>query len=151
MLLHVLTIKLRLFCYVIFLLFRYKKASKSVTVTASAATTVDFHLEPATLDDWSADEDFGIEENLSDVPMTTNDVHKLLSSLAQDFPDVISKSSVGKTEDGYDIEQIVITNEASEKTPEQKMRVALIGGLNGDEPIGMEILARFLRHITQGR
>ena len=37
------------------------------------------------------------------------------------------------------------------KSHREKVNVLLIGGLNGDEPIGTQMLMRLMRHLVEGK
>lgn len=57
-------------------------------------------------------------------------------------------SVIGETPGG---QEILVADMTSSQGSHDTMHVLLIAGLNGDQPLGPEILIRFVRHLLRGR
>ena len=56
---------------------------------------------------------------------------------------------MSKTDEGFIVPLVHLSMNLTNQK-QDKPHVLLIGGLHGDEPIGGEILVRFIRHILGG-
>ena len=123
-----------------------------MTVTDDAAVVVNFTLTASSLEVWSNLQDFGIEENLNTEDyMLYEEVKQFISDSVSENPNIASSKVLGQTSSGEDIDLLELSAEVQGLQDDQKLHVALIGGLNGDEPIGGEIIVRFARHLIEGK
>ena len=130
--------------------FRYSTESHAVDVGDGAATFLNFTLSPRNLEEWSVDYDFNIQENLKDDGyMGLEEVSTTLNDLSNDHPTMMIVSTLGQSTGHKDILEVTLTSDIRENNAD-KLHVGLIGGLPGDQPIGTEMLVRFIRHLLIG-
>ncbi|CAH1802479.1 unnamed protein product [Owenia fusiformis] len=123
----------------------YTPVSHSVVVGTNEAIQVNFTLSQSGIESWSQQHDFQISANIATDAYTT-DIDYQLNSLAKSHPDIGKYSSLGRTFEGHSIGHLQVSGITSGNVP----HVALLAGLNGDDPIGTEVLVRFARHLFEG-
>ena len=64
---------------------------------------------------------------------------------------VLQVSSLGTSTNGHDIPVVGLTSNLQEGNNHDKVNIALFGALHGDEPVGTEVLIRFIRHLVTGK
>uniref|UniRef100_A0A2C9JLP4 Peptidase M14 domain-containing protein n=1 Tax=Biomphalaria glabrata TaxID=6526 RepID=A0A2C9JLP4_BIOGL len=141
----------------------YKPQTFNVNVGPGAATYLNFTLEPKDSYRWSVEHDFDIKENMkADTYMNLNEIDKELMALASKNPMVAQfeyfgdVSTVGKIPMLHLSKNVSLpvhlsqTDDGSSHTEENKPHILLIGGLDGDSPVGRELLVRLSRHLVAG-
>lgn len=135
------------FCH----LFSYKQQSMMVRVTFDAAIDVNFTLEFSDIDHWYHTSDFGIAENqVNDAYLTNQEINNELRTLSLNNAKIMEYSLLYTTTQGNAIPLVHIATNLTNHE-HHKPHIALIGGSNGDEPIGTEILLRLIRHLLTGK
>jgi len=131
--------------------FSYKSQTFQVTVDDGAAVVVNITLTPLSNRAWSMTRDFDLKDNVDPVDYASVDsMTDEVSKLAADHPDLIDISSY-TAEAGRQLRVIQVTsNQTLRSNDTQKVNFALIGRLRASEPVGTEIVLRFLRHLVSG-
>lgn len=127
-----------------------------MTITEGvAAVTLNFTLTPLP-GSWSATHDFNLTRSVAPSdPLSIDQLFSEISTLAEARSDLVSLRLFG-TGGGGQLPVVEVTSGARRRrgretaAGEEKVGVALIGRLRGDEPIGTEIVVRFLRHLVAG-
>src|SRR6218665_409139 len=128
--------------------FSYESVTKTVTVTDESVVLVNFTLWPNLLNVWSEKNDFSIEKNIQvGEYLELDEIAEEVTTLASDHPDIVKVTVYGH--EGRDLHVIELTNHTT-GNKSQKVNVALIGRLRGAEPIGSEMVIRFLRFLVTG-
>ena len=99
--------------------------------------------------DWAAANDFSIPQNFSSYISNDNLTATLLEYQAL-YSEVIDLSPLGQTRSGSDIWAVEMGAQRDVENVIDMPRVALIGGLKGEEPVGRELLWRFIHHLGEG-
>ena len=76
-----------------------------------------------------------------------------LKDLASQHSEIAGVEPIGSTTRNRDILQIQLSTDMGTETStssQPKPHVVLLGGLEGDEPLGTEILMRLIRHLITG-
>lgn len=129
----------------------YASATHSVTVNDGAAIVVNFTLHGDALERWAKEYDFNTAGNLNGNEYTdVAALPTLLEGIQKNYPNYMKLSVIGQQELTTPLHMLEITNKQSNNTEDKKVQVALIGALKGDEPVGGEILMRFITHLGQG-
>ena len=121
-------------------------------MTEGAAAVANFTLEKVDFAAWSAKVDFGIDANLATTYVDGGLGATLAAIVAAADANLTTLTTLATTRAGNAV-HLVQLNAVHRKwviADVNKLRVALIGGMNGDEPIGAEVLVRFLRHLITG-
>ena len=71
--------------------------------------------------------------------------------MATHYADIVTLHTIGQTSSGANIHGVRLTSPEKGVMQEVKVHVALLGQLDGDEPVGAEILMRFLRNVIAGK
>lgn len=130
---------------------RYIPARRTVIVSNEAATFVNFTLTMQDLAKWSQKLDFGITANLQTSYMTSHQIYEFLHSISLTFPHDTRLTTFGKSQRGSDIYSLEVSSGLDALgVGNQRVHVVLIGAINGDEPVGTEVLIRFVRHLVEG-
>ena len=130
---------------------RYIPARRTVIVGNEAATFVNFTLTMQDLAKWSQKLDFGITANLQTSYMTSHQIYAFLHSISLTFPHDTRLTTFGKSQRGSDIYSLEVSSGLDALgVGNQRVHVVLIGAINGDEPVGTEVLIRFVRHLVEG-
>ena len=126
----------------------YGSHTQTVTVTDGSATKVNFTLETGFLE-WSEKYDFDNRLNLgADQYLNNKELHETLQKFAIDNKDIVKIFSNRAPNRERVLHFVMISNFDSDI--KDKPNVVLIGGIHGDQPIGREILIRFIRHLIDG-
>ncbi|CAG5120253.1 unnamed protein product, partial [Candidula unifasciata] len=117
----------------------YKPQSVIVKVTPGAAVIVNFTLEVSEQAHWSEDRDFGIKENMQgSMYMSHHAIVESFGYFARTYTSFVKyEELLSPVNGGYSV-------------PRNKPHVLLIGNMNGDSPVGTEVLMRFARHLITG-
>ena len=109
-------------------------------------------MEAESLQAWSHTSDFDIEENLKqDNYLTYSDIDNLFDEFEHDYPNIVQKIAYpGTTSGDPDLPSVQLKVASEGLLDEQKIRIALIGGLTEGSVIGAEVLSRFTRHLLKG-
>ena len=75
------------------------------------------------------------------------DAVKFIKSLASNHPRLIKTGSIGETQRGNNQISVLITNQNS--SGKEKLRVAIIGGIHGNEPISTDGLLLLIYQLTE--
>ena len=90
-------------------------------------------------------------DNLQTSYMTSQRIQEYLRDVESSLPYDTRLTTFGKSSAGSDIYSLEVTSGLGEsEVGKPKVHVALIGALNGDEPVGTEVLIRFVRHLVEG-
>ncbi|BFZ18245.1 hypothetical protein BsWGS_21284 [Bradybaena similaris] len=135
----------------------YKSQSVTVKVSSGAAVVVNFTLEVNRTAHWSDVKDFGITENMQDnVYMSYHAIAESFGYLARTYSSFVKYEEMSKTVDERHVPVLHLSkdlgsmDEASVYHQNNKPHVLLIGDLNGDSPVGTEVLVRLARHLITG-
>ncbi|KAH9525525.1 hypothetical protein Btru_001621 [Bulinus truncatus] len=131
----------------------YKPQSQKVTVNSGAATVVNFTLEYVDVRKWSVEKDFDIKENMkSESYMTPSEIEKSLISLGTASPTVAQITYLGDVGVVGKIPMLHLSKDLKvgviDQPVDNKPNILLIGGLDGDSPVGGEVLVRLARHLV---
>lgn len=97
---------------------------------------------------WSEKNDFSIEKNIEVRDyLELDEIAEEVRALASDYPEVVKVSTYGH--EGRTLHVIEVTNHTA-GNKSQKVNVALIGRLRGAEPVGTEMVMRFLQFLVTG-
>lgn len=132
--------------------FSYESVTKTVTVTDESALVVNFTLMPIleSLDVWSEQNDFSIEKNIEVHDyLELDEIAENVMAMASDHPDIVRVVN-NYGHEGRALHVIEVTNHTA-GNKSQKVNVALIGRLRGAEPVGTEMVMRFLRFLVTGK
>jgi carboxypeptidase D len=128
----------------------YRSQTKTLQITSGFATQINFTLETGSVE-WSKKYDFDNYLNLADDKyMSNNELHQNLEKFANENSNIVKIYSNTAPDKQRVLHFIVIS--ADDKMIDNNLRpkIALIGGIRGDQPIGREILIRFTRHLIDG-
>ena len=115
-----------------------------------AATEVNFTLSKSPIPKWSKDSDFNIQKNIDETYLTNAALHSELMSLSVQHNNVMEYKIMTKTDEGFIVPLVHLSMNLTNQN-QDKPHVLLIGGLHGDEPVGGEMLMRFIRHLLEGQ
>ena len=116
-----------------------------------AAATVNFTLlTNSYLKWWSHMFDFDIHQNLNQQShyQSPLEIMQELTAIANSQGDIVKINVLGSTSKGHEI--LVVDMSADFVDEHERMHVLLLGGINGDEMVGPEMLMRFIRHMVKG-
>ncbi|ELT87633.1 hypothetical protein CAPTEDRAFT_132113 [Capitella teleta] len=129
----------------------YTSVTQSVTVDNGAAVVLNFTLDDSSLEIWSRENDFNLVDSLKgNEYLAIESIPSLLAELQKKYPGYVTQSLIGQDDLTTPLAMVELTNQKSVKKGDEKVNVALIGGLKGDQPVGGEMLMRFIMHFTQG-
>ena len=135
-----------------FLLFRFANQSERVTVTNNEATKLNFILVAESLEMWSYTNDFNISDNLNeDHYFTYDEINSKFEKFQYDYPDIASTFLIPTNYSDQSLLAIKLKLSSDFLLDDQKIRIALIGGLNAGDVIGQEVLVRFISHLLKGK
>ena len=129
---------------------RHKAQSVAVHVSFDAATEVNFTLAKSPIQKWSKASDFDIKNNIAESYLSNSALHDELMALSVRHNNIMEYKIMTKTDEGFIVPLVHLSMNLTSKK-QDKPHVLLIGGLHGDEPIGGEILMRFIRHLLAGK
>ncbi|XP_069136324.1 carboxypeptidase D-like [Argopecten irradians] len=127
----------------------YNNQSVQVHVTFDAAVEVNFTLSKSPLEDFSLKQDYGIKENMATKYQTFDQMATELQNLAKNYSQVMQVESLVTLDSGMSVPMIHLSS-VLDLHENKKPHVLLIGGLHGNEPVGAEMLMRFVRHLLHG-
>ncbi|XP_064619385.1 carboxypeptidase D-like isoform X2 [Lineus longissimus] len=128
----------------------YKPVTKPVTVTSGAAIQIDFTLEEDTLTGWSLKEDFDLKNNLKTSYMDGISVVQEIKAISRKSPDAFRYTKLGQTGLAKEIGCLEMSVDVKHGDTPLKPKIVFIGSINGDEPLGLEMIIRFARHFHEG-
>ncbi|XP_022093323.1 carboxypeptidase D-like isoform X2 [Acanthaster planci] len=101
--------------------------------------------------DWAKTFDFGLPQNFAGY-LSNLDLAAKLEELETKYraSGVLRLLPLGTTAAGQDVTGAILTAPSAQGDISDRPRVALIGGLRGDEPAGREILWRLIQHLAEG-
>ena len=129
--------------------YRYEPKEVVVHVSFDAATELNFTLTKSPVLQWSRESDYSITENIAKSYSTNIAIQTELKHLAEVNLEIMEYTVIHKTNEGYAVPLVHLTKELKMHELD-KPHVLLIGGLHGDDPVTVEMLLRFIRHILQG-
>ncbi|XP_035691262.1 carboxypeptidase D-like [Branchiostoma floridae] len=123
----------------------FQSVTQELTVGDGDATWLNF-----TLQSWNEENDYGLPNEPSYI--TNEDLVKTVKKYTEEHEGIIR---IEETSDNNVVDVEIFGKLARRKRDDDDVtrvqpHVALIGGLNGDEPIGREILTRLIRHLVEG-
>ena len=98
---------------------------------------------------WSEKQDFAIKENMERKYTTSSARLDQLKQLSVTNKDIMELETLAKTAEGNIISLVHLSANLTNHEIHEP-HVLLIGGVHGNEPVGAELLMRFIRHITTG-
>lgn len=116
---------------------------------AYSAKVVNFTLSPDTSGDWSQSRDFSIAENLKAEYLTNSRLEESIANMENDFYETV-EVFMNEAEWSSVISVLVIKDKSTDDKDEDKVNVALFGGVYGSQPVGRELLIRLARHLGTG-
>lgn len=128
---------------------RYTTKSVSVHVTNDAAVNVNFTLDKSELTNWSENYDFALTVNKATNYRTLSQMNTELDELAANHSTIMEVSTLATSQGGKEIHMVHIAGHFDIHDA-NKPHVLLIGGLHGNEPVGAEMLMRFIQHLLKG-
>ncbi|KAL8566418.1 hypothetical protein ACOMHN_011996 [Nucella lapillus] len=129
---------------------RYQPQSIVVKVTNGAAVSVNFTLVPDHREQWSASRDFGLAENMAGKKyLNTDELQAVFAGLASRYPAISTMDTTHLTRQGKALLMYHMSGTGLGHD-EHRPHVLLLGGLNGDDPVGTEMLVRLARHLATG-
>ncbi|ESO98160.1 hypothetical protein LOTGIDRAFT_226642 [Lottia gigantea] len=129
---------------------RYESQTIVVRVTDGPAVFINFSLSYAKQHSWSAHSDFDIQENMESANyQTLHDADEERKKIANLNPSFVTYEPLLVTRKGLALSMLHMSKSMEDHTG-HKAHVLLVGGVNGDDPVGSEMLMRFSRHITKG-
>lgn len=134
------------------MLYRFTSQTVDVTVSNLNAVELNFVLEAENIEAWSLTNDFDLAKNLEQANyMTYDDVDHLFSSLEQEHAGVATKLtySAGNNSES-ELLCLQLTSQTDDLIDDQKIRIALVGGVTPGDVVGTEVLVRFVNHLIQG-
>jgi hypothetical protein len=132
------------------LCFRYEAKDVVVHVSFDAATELNFTLTKSPVLQWSRDSDYSITENVAKTYSTNINIQTELRHLADVNLEIMEYTVIHQTNEGYAVPLVHLSKQLKNHEHD-KPHVLLIGGLHGDDPVTVEMLLRFIRHILQGK
>ena len=133
-----------------FSVYSHKSQSVAVHVSFDAATEVNFTLGKSPFQKWSKESDFDVKGNMAESYMNNSAIHQELTALSVRHNNIMEYKIMTKTDEGFLVQSVHLSMNLTNKK-QDKPHVLLIGGLHGDEPVGGEMLMRFIRHILAGK
>ncbi|NP_001191551.1 carboxypeptidase D precursor [Aplysia californica] len=133
----------------------YDLQTITVRVTSGAAVPVNFTLERSS---WSEDHDFDIKENMrGHAYMSPHAIVETLGYLARTNPSVAAYEVLAESSDQENLPMLHLTKELGSPGGgsdglhrDDRPHVLLVAGINGDAPVGSEVLVRLARHLITG-
>ncbi|XP_060595456.1 carboxypeptidase D-like isoform X2 [Ruditapes philippinarum] len=127
----------------------YEAKDVVVHVSFDAATELNFTLTKSPVLQWSRDSDYGITENVAKTYSTNINIQTELRHLADVNLEIMEYTVIHQTNEGYAVPLVHLSKQLKNHEHD-KPHVLLIGGLHGDDPVTVEMLLRFIRHLLQG-
>ncbi|XP_067136764.1 carboxypeptidase D-like [Centruroides vittatus] len=125
--------------------FGFSSWEKKVTIIKNKGIQVNFTIE-TNISSWSKSNDFGITENIQEKYLDNDELHSIMRTIAMDNEDIV-RSVINNGSNNIIVHCLVFSSQ------EHKFdipKIALIGGLHGDQPVGREMLLRLIRHLLRG-
>ena len=113
-----------------------------------AAKVVNFSLSVDQSQEWSAQHDFNIDENLETHYKTNQEMQEQIANLENKYPNLV-EAHMNEAEWSTHIPAIEMKADEEFGT-EEKVTLGLFGGLYGSQPVGRELLLRLARHLAEG-
>ncbi|XP_069936705.1 carboxypeptidase D isoform X3 [Cherax quadricarinatus] len=126
----------------------YEASSVKVDVPHLWAVQVNFTLKVDDSPTWSAEEDFGVTENLMNEYLNNSALNAAMADIENKYKDVAEflandnawSMKVHSLRMGAQIESGI----------DNRVRVLILGGLYGAQPVGRELVIRLARHLGSG-
>ncbi|KAK3865556.1 hypothetical protein Pcinc_028850 [Petrolisthes cinctipes] len=126
----------------------YEPVSQSVDVPHLWAAQVNFTLQPDQSSAWSTEHDFGLTENLAETYLNNTQLSEEMAALENKYPDVV-EFLANDSEWSMRIHALELGSK-EESRVDQRVRVMVVGGLYGAQPVGRELVLRLARHLAAG-
>ena len=110
-----------------------------------SALVVNFTLEQDHILEWSATQDFDLKINLDTTYMSNGEMQEVVANLENDYPYLIE---VYMNEAEWS--SVISAMKLSDGEEDNKVNIALFGGVYGSQPVGRELLVRLARHLGEG-
>lgn len=124
----------------------YSSEEKNITVLKNKGIQVNFTID-FKINSWSEKNDYGIEENIENKYLSNDELHSAMRTIAMDNEDIV-RSVINNGSSNNMIVHCLVLSAQEHKFNIPK--IALIGGLHGDQPVGREMLIRLIRHLVKG-
>ena len=128
----------------------YGSQTQTVQVLDGLVAQINFTLETG-FTDWSEKYDFGNELNIiSDRYLNNNELNETLHKFANENQNIIKIFSNEAPNKKKVLQFLMLSDFQNPINNNDKPNVVLIGGIHGDQPVGRELLIRFVRHLIDG-
>ncbi|XP_042883422.1 carboxypeptidase D-like isoform X2 [Penaeus japonicus] len=126
----------------------YQPSSKKVEVPHLWSKQVNFTLKADDSQDWSAREDFDIAENLAETYLSNSKLSSEMAKIENNYREV-AEFLANENEWSMKIHALHMAAE-QESSFDNRVRVVVLGGLYGSQPVGRELVIRLARHLGAG-
>ncbi|XP_071532744.1 carboxypeptidase D-like [Panulirus ornatus] len=126
----------------------YEPSSKKINVSYLWAVQENFTLN---LDDspmWSAEEDFGVTENLMNGYLNNSALNAAMANIENQYMDIAE--FLANDSDWSMKVHVLQMGTKVETDVDNRVRVMIFGGLYGAQPVGRELVIRLARHLAAG-
>ncbi|XP_037777657.1 carboxypeptidase D-like isoform X2 [Penaeus monodon] len=126
----------------------YEPSSKKVEVPHLWSKQVNFTLKTSDSQDWSLREDFSITENLGETYLSNSELSAAMAKIENEYREV-AEFLANENEWSMKIHALYMAAE-QESSFDNRVRVLILGGLYGAQPVGRELVIRLARHLGAG-
>lgn len=126
----------------------YQPSSKKVDIPHLWAKQVNFTLQGDDSQDWSVQEDFSIAENLGETYLSNSELSSAMAKIENEYREV-AEFLANENEWSMKIHALHMATE-QESSFDNRVRVVVLGGLYGAQPVGRELVIRLARHLGAG-
>ncbi|XP_047475155.1 carboxypeptidase D-like isoform X2 [Penaeus chinensis] len=126
----------------------YQPSSKKVEVPHLWSKQVNFTLKADDSQDWSVREDFSITENLGETYLSNSELSAAMAKIENEYREV-AEFLANENEWSMKIHALHMAAE-QEASFDNRVRVMVLGGLYGAQPVGRELVMRLARHLGAG-
>ncbi|KAK8398384.1 hypothetical protein O3P69_003938 [Scylla paramamosain] len=126
----------------------YEAEDRVVEVPHLWAVQENFTLKADNSAVWSEQEDFGLNENLGQKYLTNSEINIAMAEIENQHPD-IAEFLANDNEWSMKLHALQMGVQI-ENGLDNRVRVMVIGGLYGSQPVGRELVMRLARHLAAG-
>nr|XP_045606806.1 carboxypeptidase D-like isoform X3 [Procambarus clarkii] len=126
----------------------YEASSVNVEVPHLWAVQVNFTLKADDSSTWSAEDDFGVEDNLMQDYLNNSALNAAMADIENKYKDV-AEFLANDNAWSMKVHALRMGTE-NERGIDNRVRVLIFGGLYGAQPVGRELVIRLARHLGAG-
>ncbi|XP_045606806.2 carboxypeptidase D isoform X3 [Procambarus clarkii] len=126
----------------------YEASSVNVEVPHLWAVQVNFTLKADDSSTWSAEDDFGAEDNLMQDYLNNSALNAAMADIENKYKDV-AEFLANDNAWSMKVHALRMGTE-NERGIDNRVRVLIFGGLYGAQPVGRELVIRLARHLGAG-